>query len=307
MDIGLEIKLIRERKGISGKELAERLGLSPSQVSRLEKGQRRINAETLRRIAEVLEVSPAVFFRERETYVDVNLDFLWRDLGKLVRSERHRRHMSPEELAQKIGKTKGFVQALEEGRYPLDSVLAAKLTKALKLDPYYFLEAHRKIIGRLSERVRRLEQAHAEVTLGGAAVPEAGRAIPVMGGFSGEYPSRFDAEGLPVDTVNEYVYISGLSPEKSFALYARGDSMAGEGALSFRDGDILVFSQEETVRNRDLAFVRAETVKPTFRQVFFERDGRVRLQPLNLAYAPALCSREEIIRMWPLRAYVRLV
>jgi transcriptional regulator with XRE-family HTH domain len=39
MDIGLEIRLLRERKQITGKELAERIGLSQSQMSRLEKGR----------------------------------------------------------------------------------------------------------------------------------------------------------------------------------------------------------------------------------------------------------------------------
>jgi transcriptional regulator with XRE-family HTH domain len=305
MDIGLEIKLLRERKGMSGKELAEKLGLSQSQVSRLEKGQRRINAETLHRIAEILEVSPAAFFQEEEPYQDVNLGYLWRDLGKVIRQERHRRHLSPEELAQRMGKTKGFVQALEEGRYGLDADLTARLTKALKLDPFFLLRSHQEIIGRLTDRVRRLEQAHAEVTLGTAAAPASGTAIPVMGGLSGEYPAQFDARGLPVDTVNEYVYLSGLDAEKCFALYARGDSMEGEGRASFGDGEILVFTQAETIRNRDFAFVRAENARPTFRQVFFERDGRVRLQPLNLSYGAFTCRREEIIRMWPLAAHVR--
>ncbi len=307
MDIGLEIKLMRERKGMSGKELAEKLGLSQSQVSRLEKGQRRINAETLHKIAEILEVSPGVFFQEEETWHDVNLSYLWRDLGKVVRNERHRRHMSPEELAQRIGKTKGFVQALEEGRYGLDADLTARLTKALKLEPYFLLRTHQQIITRLTERVRRLEQAHAEVTLGSAAAPESGTAIPVMGGLSGEYPTQFDAQGVPVDTVHEYVYLTGLDPEKHFALYARGDSMVGEGRHCFADGEVLVFSQAETIRNRDLAFVRAESTRPTFRQVFFDHNGRVRLQALNLAYPPFICRREEVIRMWPLAAHIRLV
>ncbi len=307
MDIGLEIKLWRERKGLSGKELAQRLGLSPSQVSRIEKGQRRVNAETLQKIAEVLDVSPAVFFKEEEEerWRDLDLRMVWREVGKVIRAERHRRHLSPEEVAQKLGKTKGFVLGLEEGRYPLDPELAGRLAKALKLDPLFFLRCQHDLIKRLIDRITRLEQAHAEVTLGNVSVPERGGVVPVVGGLSGEYPEVFDAEGLPVDTVSEYVYVSGIDPETAFALYTRGDAMVGQGPYSFADGDILVFSRTAQPRNRDFVFVRSASARPTFRQVFFDKDGRIRLQPLNLSYPPLILPREEIIRMWPLLAQVK--
>lgn len=311
MDIGLEIKLLRERKGLSGKDLAQKVGLSQSQVSRLEKGQRRINAETLHKIAEILEVSPAVFFKNQEEtgsdWRDVNLTYLWRDMGKIIRAERHKRHMSPEEFATRINKTKGYVQALEEGRYSLDAQLAARVTKALKLEPFFFLETYKSLIEVLTEKVKRLEKAHADATLGTLAGPEGGQGIPVMGGMSGEYPTEFDSAGLPVDTIHEYVYVSGLSSEECFALYVRGDSMVSKGGRSFQDGDIIILTQVDKIRNHDFAFVRTETTRPVFRQVFFERDGRVRLQPLNLSAAPYICQKETIISMWPLVAHVQRV
>ena len=36
-ELGLEIKLLRERRRLTGKEFAEKIGLSQSQLSRLEK------------------------------------------------------------------------------------------------------------------------------------------------------------------------------------------------------------------------------------------------------------------------------
>ena len=51
LDIGLEIKILRERLKVSSKELASRIGLSQSQMSRLEKGQRRIDTTILHKIA----------------------------------------------------------------------------------------------------------------------------------------------------------------------------------------------------------------------------------------------------------------
>ena len=63
LDIGLEVKILRERIKMSAKDLAETIGLSQSQMSRLEKGQRRIDTKVLARIAEALGVEPSYFFR----------------------------------------------------------------------------------------------------------------------------------------------------------------------------------------------------------------------------------------------------
>ena len=63
LDIGLEVKILRERIKMSAKDLAEMIGLSQSQMSRLEKGQRRIDTKVLARIAEALGVEPSYFFR----------------------------------------------------------------------------------------------------------------------------------------------------------------------------------------------------------------------------------------------------
>ncbi|RMG08184.1 MAG: XRE family transcriptional regulator, partial [Planctomycetota bacterium] len=63
---GTEIKLLREQRKLSAKELAERVGLSPSQMSRLESGQRRVDAVLLSKIARALDVHPSYFFREAE-------------------------------------------------------------------------------------------------------------------------------------------------------------------------------------------------------------------------------------------------
>ena len=62
LDIGAQIKRLREEQHLTGKDLAKRIGLSQSQMTRLEKGQRRIDTEILVRIADALEVSPARFF-----------------------------------------------------------------------------------------------------------------------------------------------------------------------------------------------------------------------------------------------------
>ena len=109
LNIGMEIKILRERKRISGKELAERIGLSQSQMSRLEKGQRRIDAQILHKIARALDVRPSFFFGERGLPEGINLGTVHRDVGRMIRAERRKKHLSADDLAKKISKPRSPV------------------------------------------------------------------------------------------------------------------------------------------------------------------------------------------------------
>lgn len=57
MLIGEALKRARERKGLRQRELAEMLYVDPSLVCRWEKGQRRIMADELITILEILQMS----------------------------------------------------------------------------------------------------------------------------------------------------------------------------------------------------------------------------------------------------------
>lgn len=61
-EIGMRIKVIRERKGVSQKDLARWIGISPSYLSQLESGERNIDAHLLAKIGESLKVSIESFF-----------------------------------------------------------------------------------------------------------------------------------------------------------------------------------------------------------------------------------------------------
>lgn len=54
-DIGKNIKKIRKEKGVSQKQLAERLGTSPQNLAQYENGKRTPKIDTLRKIAAALE------------------------------------------------------------------------------------------------------------------------------------------------------------------------------------------------------------------------------------------------------------
>ncbi len=324
LDIGLEIRILRERKMVSAKDLAEKIGLSQSQMSRLEKGQRRIDTQVLDRIARALEVDPSHFFRGEDAPAEgVIPPSLPEAVGKLIRAERRRQHVSAEDLALKVGKPKAVLQAVEDGKRELDPELAEKVLKALRLPPNYFLRAQQEVIHGLETQVARLNEALAESSrstlilggesIGGESLAQHGddapgrgverRGIPVLGSLADGYPQRFDATGRPVGEVTDFLYVPGVAQEDAFALHAVGDSMERDGAPSFREGDLLIFTAG-TVRSRDFGFVRIEGEDAVFRQVFFDPAGQVRLQPLDLNRPARVYPRERILAVWRLVAYV---
>ena len=62
--IGRRIREIRAATGMSGWELAGKVGMTPAQVSRLEQGLRGFRGETLDAFSEALGVPPLYFFVE---------------------------------------------------------------------------------------------------------------------------------------------------------------------------------------------------------------------------------------------------
>lgn len=313
LDIGLEIKVLRERLKLSSKDLAAKIGLSQSQMSRLEKGQRRIDTTILHRISEALGVDPSFFFREASStpapaeapavVPTLHPRVRFEEIGKLVRSERRKRHLTVDDLAQKVGKTKAFLAAFEEGKHPLDGELATRLTRALKLPAGFFVETQQEILRTLEARVARLDRALAEA-LRAPEAPGSTPGIPLLGLLSDGQPFLFDERGRPVGEPEDFLVVPGFQDAESFAFTISGESMQTETGPSFSEGDLVVFSPATISRSRDLALVRLGDDTLIFRKLFFESDGSVRLQPLNLDHAARQVPRKEIAGTWRVALHV---
>lgn len=59
--IGRRIKTLREKRSITQKELADRVMISPSSITRLESGETMVSVQTLQLIAKSLKVPAGVF------------------------------------------------------------------------------------------------------------------------------------------------------------------------------------------------------------------------------------------------------
>ncbi|MCX7703591.1 MAG: XRE family transcriptional regulator [Planctomycetota bacterium] len=311
-DIGLEIRILREKKQMTSKELAEKVGLSQSQMSRLEKGQRRIDAKMLERISTALGVSPSYFFEKRgekgnaATVEDIDLRHLTLDIGKIIRQRRRQLHLTPEELSDKIGRTAPYIRALEEGEIEyLSPETVAKLTKALKLSPFELFDAQQQIVSDLKRQVVRLKQAHTESTLGQVEASGTKRKpIPIFGSIASGYPTEFTLEGVPIGEIEDYAFVPKLEDENAFGLFCIGNEMEQQGSPSFKEGDILIFSPKAEVRNRDFVFARVRGERPLFRQIFYEAPAKVRLQPLNYNHPPLIVFSSEVVSNVRLIAHI---
>ena len=131
-------------------------------------------------------------------------------------------------------------------------------------------------------------------------LPIAGKLVPVINSVVAGYPAEYDDMGYPPGGADEYVRCPDVHDANAFAVRVIGDSMEPK----YIEGDIVVFSPALEVRNGDDSFVRlTEPHETTFKQVFYEEDGRIRLQPRNNVYSPLIVPREKVNGLW--RAIIR--
>jgi len=83
--VGLRIRTIRKRRGLTQEELGERIGRSADAVSQIERGVNLPGFDTLERMAEVLAVPLAAFFQFDEESTSASRTVLISALMDLVR------------------------------------------------------------------------------------------------------------------------------------------------------------------------------------------------------------------------------
>lgn len=87
-DIGGRIRRLRTERGISAKEVAISLGVSPSFISGIEKNTNKCSLENLERICAVLGVTLGEFFADPPQALDPDLIHLLETAKKLTPEQR---------------------------------------------------------------------------------------------------------------------------------------------------------------------------------------------------------------------------
>jgi len=255
-------------------------------------------------------------------------------LGQIIRDRREKLKLTLDEVSHRTGYSKPYLSTIETGRVknpPADELLV-KLEQILQFETGGLI--HIAHLEKLPADVRQaFEQSMAEnehwraliqqiIESGGnnqnilksekvkqilhktdtdfEPLHTAGRLVPVINNVAAGYPTDYDDKGYPPGGADDYVRCPDLHDPNAFAVRVVGDSMEPK----YLQGDILIFSPAAPVNSGDDCFVRmTDPHETTFKQVFFEENGNIRLQPRNHAYPPIIQPREKINGIW--RAVIR--
>lgn len=243
-------------------------------------------------------------------------------LGSIIRKRREELHLTLDEVAVATHFSKPYLSTIETGKVknpPSDRLLSG-LEEVLKFDTgflrrlahlermpadirqdYDAIDAENKHFKQILKKIvnRNLEPAHLDELLAQCDLDvdvknpqsRSGQWVPVINKVAAGYPVEFDDLGYPVGFADDYVRCPDIHDPNAFAVRVVGDSMEPK----FCEGNIVVFSPSADVQNGDDCFVRFQLPhETTFKRVFFETDGSIRLQPRNTNYAPLVVSGERI-------------
>ncbi|KAA0209663.1 LexA family transcriptional regulator [bacterium] len=223
--------------------------------------------------------------------------------GERIKRLRSFRGLTCAELAKRIGCTRPYLSAVENGRYPVSTKILRKLSQALNVTHDFFLASEepdledtealtRDMLNRkMAERAR--ESAVSMRRPGGA------RMIPVISVTAAGRPlAAFD--DFPTGSGYEYVDCpSDIADENAFALRISGDSM--EPVIP--DGSTIIVAPNMMPREGKPVVVKLESGDVTCKN-FQRRGDQVILTPYNHAHDVQIFSVRELQWIYPVMKVV---
>jgi transcriptional regulator with XRE-family HTH domain len=160
-----QIRIHRKMRGVSMQDLADKLGISLSAISKIEKGYRRLNQEQLILVAEVLDCSLQDLYvneqnsqhevvlawkKEQERRQEVNKSSGLKVLGAALRYIRNDKSLTLIEVAENAEMTLSVYHRIEMGQREVSDKEFKNIAKALGLEPEV-----------LKSEIKRLDEAGA--------------------------------------------------------------------------------------------------------------------------------------------------
>ena len=243
-------------------------------------------------------------------------------IGSIIRKRREELDLTLDEVAAGTGFSKPYLSTVETGKVknPPSDQLLSRLEGVLKFDTgflcrlahlermpadirqnYDAIDAENRHFKQILKRIihHQIEPSHLDKLLSQYDLESDTESlkrrtrewVPVINKVAAGYPTEFDDLGYPVGFADDYVRCPDIQDPNAFAVRVVGDSMEPK----FSEGNIIVFSPGADVQNGDDCFVRfRQPHETTFKRVFFEGAGAIRLQPRNTNYAPLVVSGERI-------------
>lgn len=127
LSLGDKIRLLRTEKKMSLQELAERAGISLSYLSEIERGTVYPSLNTVKRIAEALDVPPTSIMGQEGS------------LGYKLKALREEYGLTQAQLAKLAGVTAGLIGQIEQGKVQPSLKTLEKLAEVMGVSPCYFI------------------------------------------------------------------------------------------------------------------------------------------------------------------------
>ncbi len=128
MLIGEQIKAMRQIRGLTQKELAQKCSMADSAVRKYESGKIVPKIEMLKRIADALEMPVGAFLPSMG---------IGESAGSRIKMARERQNMTQKELAEKMGTTPQNISQYERGIRNPKLETRERLAKTLGVDAHW--------------------------------------------------------------------------------------------------------------------------------------------------------------------------
>ena len=196
-----QIRIHRKMRGVSMQDLADRLGISLSAISKIEKGYRRLNQEQLILVAEMLDCSLQHLYvneqnsqhevvmawkKEQERRQEINKSSGLKVLGAALRYIRNDKSLTLIEVAENAEMTLSVYHRIEMGQREVSDKEYKNIARALGMD-----------VDTLKAEIKRLDEAGAleEIIIHNDTKYKVNNMVHVANDHTGSY---IDVETLKV-------------------------------------------------------------------------------------------------------------
>jgi phage repressor protein C with HTH and peptisase S24 domain len=218
-------------------------------------------------------------------------------VGERIKRLRSFRGLTCAELAKRIGCTRPYLSAVENGRYPVSSKILRKLSHALNVTPDFFVAADEPDLQDTETLTRdMLNRKMAERSRDAVGVGARGgtRLIPVVSITAAGRPlAAFD--DYPTGTGGDYIDCPrDVTDENAFALRISGDSM--EPVIP--DGSTIICAPNMMPREGKPVVAKLENGEVTCK-VYQRRGDNIILAPYNTQHEVQIFSVRELQWVYP--------
>lgn len=127
ISMGEKIRLLREQKGISPQKFADKIEISHTYLSDIERGIVCPAVTTIRRVAEVLGTPVSILMTHQS------------NIGHKLRIVREEQGMTQQQLAQQASLSAGLIGQIEHGRVQPSLKTLEKISTAMGISPCFFV------------------------------------------------------------------------------------------------------------------------------------------------------------------------